>query len=81
MVNSDPQIRNGAGKRCAFCDGRFGLIRHHSGRVALCSKKCAERYKARRENDRNGSSDVSRPDNFAAAVNEVAQSLARRSSS
>jgi hypothetical protein len=39
MVNSNHQIRNGPGKRCAFCDGKFGLIRHHSGKAALCSRE------------------------------------------
>jgi hypothetical protein len=43
---------NRATKRCAICEGRFGLIRHYSWRTALCSKKCADRFKIRREDDR-----------------------------
>jgi hypothetical protein len=43
---------NGAAKRCAICAGRFGLIRYYSWRTALCSKKCADRFHARREDDR-----------------------------
>lgn len=52
MSNSPQYLCNGAAKRCAICDGRFGLIRYYSWRTALCSKKCAERFKARREGDR-----------------------------
>jgi len=36
----------------AICDGKFGLIRYYSWRTALCSKKCADRFKARQEDDR-----------------------------
>ena len=32
--------------------GKFGLIRYYSWRTALCSKQCANRFKARREADR-----------------------------
>ena len=39
------------GKRCAVCDGKFGLIRHYSWRTPLCSKKCVDRFKARRQSD------------------------------
>jgi hypothetical protein len=52
MSNSPECLRIGATKRCAICDGRFGLIRHYSWRTALCSKKCADHFKARREGDR-----------------------------
>jgi hypothetical protein len=49
---TDPQyVRNGAARRCAICDGGFGLIRHYCWQTALCSKKCAERFKVRRESD------------------------------
>jgi hypothetical protein len=41
-----------AAKRCPICDGKFGLVRHYSWRTALCSRKCAERYRARQECDR-----------------------------
>jgi hypothetical protein len=43
---------NSTAKRCAICDGRFGLIRYYSWRTALCSRKCADRFKARRDDDR-----------------------------
>jgi hypothetical protein len=43
--------RNGAAKRCAICEGQFGLI-HYCWRTAICSRKCADRFQARRENDR-----------------------------
>jgi hypothetical protein len=42
---------NSAAKRCAICDGGFGLIRHYSCQTALCSRKCADRFKLRREDD------------------------------
>jgi hypothetical protein len=51
MLNSS-QTRLGAPKRCAICDGPFGLIRHYSWRTPLCSRKCVECLKARREADR-----------------------------
>jgi hypothetical protein len=45
---------HGFGKtmRCAVCEGKFGLVRHYSGRAPLCSRKCVDRFKARRQNDR-----------------------------
>ena len=52
MRNTPQYFCNGAAKRCAICDGKFGLVRYYSSRTALCSKKCAERFKARREGDR-----------------------------
>ncbi len=52
MRNSSQYLWNGAAKRCAICDGKFGLIRYYSWRTALCSKKCADRFKARQEDDR-----------------------------
>ena len=52
MLNSPQYLRNGAAKRCAICDGKFGLIRYYSWRTALCSKKCADRFKARQNGDR-----------------------------
>jgi hypothetical protein len=39
--------------RCAICDGKFGLVRHYSWRTALCSGKCVDRFRARRQNDQN----------------------------
>jgi hypothetical protein len=52
MRDSPQHFCNGAATRCAICDGKFGLVRYYSWRTALCSKKCAERFKARREGDR-----------------------------
>ena len=52
MLNSPQHFRNGAAKRCALCHGKFGLIRYYSWRTPLCSKKCADRCKARQEGDR-----------------------------
>jgi hypothetical protein len=43
---------NDATKRCAICDGKFGLIRHYSCQASFCSKKCADRFKTRQEGDR-----------------------------
>ena len=37
---------------CAVCAGKFGLIRYYSWRTALCSKKCVDRFRTRRERDR-----------------------------
>jgi hypothetical protein len=39
--------------RCAICEGKFGLVRHYSWRTALCSSKCVDRLKARRQGDGN----------------------------
>jgi hypothetical protein len=44
--------RTDAAKRCAICDGKFGLIRHYSRRTALCSRRCVDRFKSREESDR-----------------------------
>jgi hypothetical protein len=51
MFNSPQYLRHGAAKRCAVCDGKFGLIRHYRWRTALCSKKCLARFKARQDGD------------------------------
>jgi len=37
--------------RCAVCEGKFGLVRHHWRRTPLCSRKCVDRFKARRQSD------------------------------
>jgi hypothetical protein len=37
--------------RCAVCEGKFGLVRHYSWRTPLCSTKCVDRFKARRQSD------------------------------
>jgi hypothetical protein len=52
MHNDAQHPWNGKIKRCAICDGKFGLIRRYSCRTALCSKKCADRFEARRADDR-----------------------------
>ena len=44
---------HGKATRCAVCDGKFGLVRHYSWRNPLCSKRCVDRFRARRESDRN----------------------------
>ncbi|MET3973671.1 hypothetical protein ABIB94_009347 [Bradyrhizobium sp. JR7.2] len=51
MLNCSESIKSGSAARCAVCDGKFGLVRHYSWRI--CSKKCADRFRARRESDRN----------------------------
>lgn len=50
MRNSFHSSHGSAGC-CAICEGRFGLIRYYCCRTALCSKKCVDRFKARREAD------------------------------
>ncbi|MBW5437372.1 hypothetical protein BST63_17155 [Bradyrhizobium canariense] len=44
--------RPSAAKSCAVCSGKFGLIRYYSWRAPLCSRKCLDRFRARRERDR-----------------------------
>ena len=39
--------------RCAVCEGKFGLVRHYSWRTPICSRKCVDRFKARRQSDHN----------------------------
>jgi hypothetical protein len=39
--------------RCAVCDGKFGLVRHYSLRTQPCSRKCVDRFRTRKESDRN----------------------------
>jgi hypothetical protein len=53
MPNRCENPRHGRAARCAVCDGRFGLVRHYSWRTALCSRKCVDRFRARRADDRN----------------------------
>ncbi len=52
MRNNAKHLGNSKTKRCAICDGKFGLIRRYSCQTALCSKKCSDRFEARREDDR-----------------------------
>ena len=53
MPNSSASLGFGRAARCAVCDGKFGLVRHYSWRTSLCSKKCLDRFRARRASDRN----------------------------
>ena len=53
MFNSSQKHCHNQAKRCAFCDGKFGLVRYYSWRTPLCSKKCVDRFKARRAGDDN----------------------------
>jgi hypothetical protein len=53
MPNCSESLRSGKATRCAVCDGKFGLVRHYSWRTPLCSKKCVDRFSARRASDRN----------------------------
>jgi hypothetical protein len=52
MRNIPQHPGNVAVKHCAICNGQFGLIRHYAWQKAVCSKKCADRFRARREDDR-----------------------------
>lgn len=52
MLDDLKHLPHGAAKRCAVCDGKFGLIRYYSWRTALCSRRCVDHFKARREGDR-----------------------------
>ncbi|NEU96329.1 hypothetical protein FNJ47_10910 [Bradyrhizobium sp. UFLA 03-164] len=58
MSHCSEGLRNGGAKRCAVCNGRFGLVRHYSWRTSLCSKKCLDRFRARREADGNWVGDL-----------------------
>ena len=53
MPNSSESLRSGKATRCAVCDGKFSLVRHYSWRTPLCSKKCVDRFRARRASDCN----------------------------
>jgi hypothetical protein len=53
MATSSEVLRHGKATRCAVCGGKFGLIRHYSWRTSLCSKRCVDRFRARRESDCN----------------------------
>ena len=53
MPDCNESLGSGRATRCAVCDGKFGLVRHYSWRTSLCSKKCVDRLRARRESDRN----------------------------
>ena len=51
MPNRSESIGSGRATRCAVCDGKFGLVRHYSRRTPLCSRKCVDRFRARRASD------------------------------
>ena len=53
MPNCSEGFRSRGVTRCAICDGKFGLVRYYSWRTQLCSKSCVNRFRARRESDRN----------------------------
>ena len=53
MPNCSESYRSDKATRCAVCDGKFGLVRHYSWRTPLCSGKCVDRLKARRQSDGN----------------------------
>jgi hypothetical protein len=52
MLNCTERLKRGRA-RCSVCDGKFGLVRHYSWRTPLCSKKCVDRFRARRASDQN----------------------------
>jgi len=52
MLNCTERLKRGRA-RCSVCDGKFGLVRHYSWRTPLCSKKCVDRFRARRGSDQN----------------------------
>lgn len=64
----------GPGKvmRCAICDGKFGLVRYYSWRTQLCSRKCVDRFRARRATDGNWLFSL------RIAFNQLCQRAARR---
>ena len=62
MRNHLQYRRKDAAKRCAICDGKFGLIRHYSWRTALCSKMCVDRFKSREEATADGCYAFTPPD-------------------
>jgi hypothetical protein len=51
MLNNAQQQQHGAAERCAICNRKFGLVRYYSWRTALCSKKCVDHFRARRDVD------------------------------
>jgi hypothetical protein len=53
MPHCSESLRSGRAARCAVCYGRFGLVRHYSRQTPLCSRKCVDRFRARRASDCN----------------------------
>ena len=52
MSTSTPTFFEREAARCAMCGGKFGLVRRYAWRTPLCSTKCLDRFRARREADR-----------------------------
>jgi hypothetical protein len=52
MPNRSESLRHGRATPCAVCDGKFGFIRYYSRRPP-CSRKRGDRFRTRRESDRN----------------------------
>ena len=53
MLNCSEGPGRGKTTRCAVCDGKFGLVRYYSWRTPICSRRCVDRFRARRQSDRN----------------------------
>jgi len=53
MPNCSESVRSGSLMRCAVCEGKFGLVRYYSWRTQFCSKGCLNRFRSRRDSDRN----------------------------
>ena len=53
MPSCNKSHKTGRPTRCAVSDGKFGLVRHYSWRTPLCSRKRVDRFRSRRESDRN----------------------------
>jgi hypothetical protein len=53
MPNLSENPGSGRAARCAVCDGHFGLVRYYAWRNPLCSRKCVDRFRARRTSDCN----------------------------
>ena len=53
MPHRFESLGSGRTARCAVCDGKFGLVRYYSRRTPLCTKKCVDRFRARRASDCN----------------------------
>ena len=53
MPHCSESLGSGRTARCAVCDGKFCLVRYYSWQTPLCSKKCVDRFRARRASDCN----------------------------
>jgi hypothetical protein len=52
MPSCSEDLKSGKA-RCTVCDGKFGLVRYYSWRTPLCSRKCVDRFRSRRDSYRN----------------------------